>query len=675
MMAVDFDAIRREHPLAKIVGESVKLKKSGAHLIGACPFHADRSPSFVLFGEGYHCFGCSAHGDVIDFVAATEHLSIGESIRFLTGGSTPSLTAEDREQRRRDEARREKERLQAQAAARAEAARRWDAALPINGAGAGYLTRKNVAPYGCRREDECLLVPIFDNDGRIMSVQSIPPEAGGRKMFQVGAVVKGGRFLIGPASDGPVIVVEGFATGATVQAATGEQVAISFAKNNLLAVAEGLRAESPDRVIIIGADTNGVPAAEAAARAVAGHVIVPDLQGAEGTDFNDQAGHYGLEDVAALFRAPAAPLKPETALPLIWFDDNHALLQGNWIIKNMVPAEAFMTIIGHPGCGKSFLALDLALHIAAGMQWQDRKTKKGLVLYLAAEGQRGQQNRVEAWKRHYAAAGLAFAMIPVAINLRDHEADLPKLYDTIRAALAYIGVDLSVLVVDTLNRTFGGGDENGSDMSEYVDNVGRIKAEFGCTTIVVHHIPKTSENGTITERGHGSLRGAIETSLVVSHDVESGLRTMRCTKMKDAEDGWALQFRLQVVELGVDEDGDPVTSCVVAPAEQPSTELAEVKGRTSGPKMSPTQRQAYNELLATLQAHRVGIPPDFPEEHRGTMRDGLVTSKKVYQERWTAIAASDLSAASASATFRRAVMDLRNGGLAASWNDFIWALN
>lgn len=380
----------------------------------------------------------------------------------------------------------------------------------------------------------------------------------------------------------------------------------------------------------------------------------PDLPGATVTP------------IRADMEIPASEPQMKPALPLIWFDENAPYLSGNWIIKNVLPAEAFCTIIGHPGCGKSFLALDMALHIAAALPWQGKKSVRGLVIYLAAEGQRGQQNRVEAWKRHYNANGLAFAMIPVAINLRDKRADLPRLYEAIRAACEIVGLPLSVLVVDTLNRTFGGGDENGTDMSEYVENVGLIQKEFGCTAIVVHHIPKNSE--TVSERGHGSLRGAIETSLVVSSDAESGIRTVLCKKQKDAEDGWRRQFKLHVVELGRDEDGDPVTSCVVIPVE----EDAEAKP-SRGPNLSATQRQVYNELLATLEAAPVSIPRDIPDDHIDRQRVGKVVSRAVWRDRWMAIGGADKAATVASATFRRAVTDLQNRGLVGLWNDHAWA--
>ncbi|UIJ43781.1 AAA family ATPase [Sphingomonas cannabina] len=664
-MAVDFDAVRRDYPLQEVVGKTLNLRRSGGNMVAVCPFHPDKNPSLVLFkDQTYHCFGCGAHGDVIDFVAGTQHLSISESIRFLTGGEAPRLDDADRERRRRAAAERESRLRRQQEAATIEARRRWERALPVNGIGNAYLDRKGVAPYGCRREGENLLVPIYDDVGEILSVQSIPPEPGGRKLFHGGAPVAGGTLTLGDNPEGPVIIVEGFATGATVQAATGFVVIVGFSKGALKRTAEIARARHPTRAIIVAADTNGIDAAEEAAAAVGGRVVVPDLQGAEGTDFNDQAAHYGLEDVGRSFAPPL--VAPETPLPLVWFDDNQPYLSGNWLIKNVVPAEAFVTIIGHPGCGKSFLALDIALHIASGRQWQDRKVKQGLVLYLAAEGQRGQQNRVEAWRRHNEVDGLPFALIPVAINLRDAKADLPKLIATIEAAVAMAGLPLAALVVDTLNRTFGGGDENGVDMSAYVDNVGKIQSHFDCTALVVHHIPKNAE--TISERGHGSLRGAIETSLLVQADAESGVRTLICKKQKDAEDGWKLQFRLKVVELGEDEDGDPVTSCVVVPA---TDEIAAQRSR--GPSLSPTQRQVYNELLAALEAAPVSVPRDIPEDQIDRMKVGKVVSKSTWRDRWLAIGGSDMESETAARTFRRAITELQNKGLVGVWNDHAWA--
>jgi phage/plasmid primase-like uncharacterized protein len=444
MMAYDFEAIRAQYPLDQIVAREVQLKPAGKNKIGCCPFHPDRTPSFVVFDDQtYHCFGCQAHGDVIDFVAGMKRVDIKAAIGELTGGSAPVFDDMDRERRRAERKLLEEKQRRHQENAIQEARARWERALPVNGVGADYLERKKVAPYSARREGDALLLPIYGRDGLIQSLQLIPAEAGGKKLFHAGAPVAGGRMVLGARDDGPIILCEGFATGGSIQAATGNTVVVAFSKGNMATIAQEIRERMPARPLIIAADTDAEDHAHDLAERFGGKVVAPQMEGAEGSDFNDQAEHYGLEDVARTFAAVLGA--QETPLPLVWYQDITPVINGNWIVKNVIPAEAFATIIGHPGCGKSFGALDLGLHVAAGMPWQGRKVKQGLVIYLAAEGQRGQQNRVEAWRRHYGVEHLHFAMIPVAINLRDREADVPKLMETIHAAVARAGVPLALL--------------------------------------------------------------------------------------------------------------------------------------------------------------------------------------------------------------------------------------
>jgi phage/plasmid primase-like uncharacterized protein len=377
-VAYDFDAIRRDYPLEAIVSQVVPLRRSGGNKAGCCPFHPDRSPSFVVYkDDAYHCFGCGAHGDVIDFISNTQNLNTGEAIRFLTGGEVPRLDEEDR-QRREAEARR-REALQAtrEETARQDARSRWARALPINGIGNRYLERKNIAPYGTRREGENLIVPIYGEDGLIMSLQAIEPDAGGKKLFHAGAPVSGGTFTLGDASDGPIVVVEGFATGATVQAATGLVVVVGFSKGALKRTAQIAAKRYPGREIIVGADTNGTEAAHNAAEAVKGRVVTPDLQGAEGSDFNDQAGHYGLEDVAALFSAAAvAEPKLVNATPFSWRDTS-AIPKREWLYGKHLLRKFVSVDVAAGGVGKSSLKIGEAIAMASGKDFYAKGLPEG----------------------------------------------------------------------------------------------------------------------------------------------------------------------------------------------------------------------------------------------------------------------------------------------------------
>lgn len=88
MGKIDFDKIAADYPVSAIVGKRVALKSAGkGEFVGLCPFHNERTPSFTVSdAKGfYHCHGCGAHGDVVDFIAETEGVSITEAVRILTG--------------------------------------------------------------------------------------------------------------------------------------------------------------------------------------------------------------------------------------------------------------------------------------------------------------------------------------------------------------------------------------------------------------------------------------------------------------------------------------------------------------------------------------------------------------------------------------------------------------
>lgn len=90
---LDLAAIRADHPLVSVAGAVVKLQRAGAEWKGCCPFHSDRSPSFTIFsgGERFHCFGCGASGDVLDFIQRLHGVQLREAADMLTGGDLPSV--------------------------------------------------------------------------------------------------------------------------------------------------------------------------------------------------------------------------------------------------------------------------------------------------------------------------------------------------------------------------------------------------------------------------------------------------------------------------------------------------------------------------------------------------------------------------------------------------------
>ncbi len=101
------DELRARTPLAAVVGRRVKLARSGRHWKGCCPFHGEKTPSFYVYDDGFHCFGCGAHGDAISFVMQTQGSSFPEAVQQLAGEAglevpRPSPAVAELERRRHD---------------------------------------------------------------------------------------------------------------------------------------------------------------------------------------------------------------------------------------------------------------------------------------------------------------------------------------------------------------------------------------------------------------------------------------------------------------------------------------------------------------------------------------------------------------------------------------------
>ena len=257
--------------------------------------------------------------------------------------------------------------------------------------------------------------------------------------------------------------------------------------------------------------------------------------------------------------APWSNISRGEALPMEHFADLTASLGNAWLVWDFIALSGLAAIYGSPGAGKSFFMLDIALRIAAGWPVDGRPVKQSPVVYIVAEGQRGQRNRAVAFREHHGIQGeLPFALVPCAVNLLDPRADLPRIIEAIEKAAVRLGGNPGLIVADTLSATFGGGDENGSDMAAYVNNMGKLRDRFDATVAVVHHRPKDQANDTL--RGHGSLNGGMDSVIRVDGD---SMRMATTTKQKDGEAGHCIAFGLHGLTLGHDEEGRPVKSAVV----------------------------------------------------------------------------------------------------------------
>ena len=240
-----------------------------------------------------------------------------------------------------------------------------------------------------------------------------------------------------------------------------------------------------------------------------------------------------------------------------------------WIVKGVLPEAELVVLFGESGSGKSFLALDLAMAVALGIPWRERRVRQGRVVYIAAEGAGGFRNRCQAYGqvKGLDLHALPFDVIPDAPNL--------LLKDDALAVARAIG-RAEVVVVDTFAQVTPGGNENaGEDMGKALAHCKGIHRATGALVLLVHHSGKDASKGA---RGWSGLRAAADAELeVIRHP---GGRLVRTSKQKDGEDGLSWGFGLDVVTIGQDEDGDPLTSCVVV---EQALRVAGAPARLLGP--------------------------------------------------------------------------------------------
>jgi DNA primase len=99
--------LRARSPLPELIGRRVRLARSGRQWKGCCPFHDEKTPSFYVYDDHFHCFGCGAHGDAISFVMQSQGLGFMEAVEQLAAAAglavpKPSPEAEVAERVRQD---------------------------------------------------------------------------------------------------------------------------------------------------------------------------------------------------------------------------------------------------------------------------------------------------------------------------------------------------------------------------------------------------------------------------------------------------------------------------------------------------------------------------------------------------------------------------------------------
>lgn len=474
----------------------------------------------------------------------------------------------------------------------------WERCKPAT-IGEAYIDRKQGKPDGLRfypasapditfteKNDDgtikeiinaagSLVIPCWSSD-KLQTLQFVT--LSGKKKNLAGASFNDGFFTVGEITD-RVYIVEGIGQAWACNAATGNAAVVTFGAVRMARVAAVLREKYPAARLVVCPDRGKEADAAKIAAAVAGQWIALPAVKPSNYDCNDYAQEFGTGALADLLQRPVAPVM---RYELLSDADLCKLPPLQWRIKKVLPETGLAAVFGASGSGKSFAVIDMTQSMAAGRDWFGYKSKPCNVVHCALEGEGGIAGRVAAYRIRHGATAQNIRYLVKPFSLLE-SGDINDLAQAIKANWQ----SAEAVILDTLNRAAPGADENDSkSMGQIIAAAKELQTLIGGLVVLVHHTGKDASKGL---RGHSSLHAALDVAIEVRRDGDR--REWLIAKSKDGEDGEAHPFKLDVVELGTDEDGEPITSCVVHPLEKSAETL-----RRPLPPKSGNQRIVWDTL-------------------------------------------------------------------------------
>jgi hypothetical protein len=229
------------------------------------------------------------------------------------------------------------------------------------------------------------------------------------------------------------------------------------------------------------------------------------------------------------------------------------LRRPQWVIERYIEWDGLSVLFGPSGVGKSFVVISMACCVATGTPWFGMPVRKGPVFYIAGEGHNGLMRRFKAWSVE---SGVSLADAPLyksrkAVQILDAES-AAVLREEIERMTRQYGEPV-MIIIDTLARNFGDGDENAAkDIGRYVAVLDEIRAQYKCHIMSVHHSGHNQDRA----RGSSALKAAMDQEIGVAG--VAGHIAMKVTKMKDEETPIPKMFKLKQMIIGTDDIGEEV---------------------------------------------------------------------------------------------------------------------
>lgn len=332
-------------------------------------------------------------------------------------------------------------------------------------------------------------------------------------------------------------------------------------------------------------------------------------------------------------------VEPETPSRFTFEDFDHVEPSRQpWLVKGILPRNGIAFVAGPSMSLKTFMLLSCCVQIAKGEPVFGRKTERCAVIYIGSEDPGGLRLRMKGLRRETGSLGAGWLhLVPQSPNLTD-PADVEALQQALidkKAEIERDGRRLGVVVIDTLAASIPGADENAaSGMSPVLSALKTMGDELDCLVWCAAHI---GHNGQNQLRGWSGLGSNADSTIFLEEPIDSadpdfyknGCGIIK--KVKNEVGNIAFTFPVKRVELGVDEDGAPITT-LVALTDEMEAGVARSATRKRNAKPNPQAglvSTAINYLIDNGQTVSVPPLPGLPSWAKAVSADALRERLKI----------------------------------------------
>lgn len=240
-----------------------------------------------------------------------------------------------------------------------------------------------------------------------------------------------------------------------------------------------------------------------------------------------------------------------------------------WLIEEVCEKQSLMSVFGKPKSGKTFVMIEMAVDIAAGVNFFGNRTTQAPVVYLCGEGKRGVVRRLAAIEQYRKAKGFSLKGIPLYLSNKGARVNDPTEYELLRQELdvfKHMHGEIGMVIFDTFQRNFTGNESSAQDVGDFINCIDNIIHDYKCCVCLVHH---TGHGNTDRQRGSSVLGASIDYEFKVERiEITKGMGVeLSQTLNKDGLGMEKKYFELEDIDLIG--DGFDLTSAVLVETDKP----------------------------------------------------------------------------------------------------------